>query len=114
MSIVAPIELEKKGARDLVTRILTRPIRMFLFEAIVLFACLFTSFIFGVFYLFYEAYPLIFQGELTQTIPWATCVSGLITNWLPQDSTVGTTAMRDWHSSQVSHWCRNCPISLLV
>ncbi|KAL8730219.1 MAG: hypothetical protein Q9166_004196 [cf. Caloplaca sp. 2 TL-2023] len=61
-SIFAPIELEKKGARQMITITLTRPMRMILFEAIILFTCLYLSIAYAIFYLFFEAYPLIFQG----------------------------------------------------
>ncbi|KAL8801464.1 MAG: hypothetical protein Q9182_004430 [Xanthomendoza sp. 2 TL-2023] len=61
-NIFAPIELEKKGARQMITVTLTRPIRMIVFEAIVLFTCLYLSIAYAIFYLFFEAYPLIFQG----------------------------------------------------
>lgn len=61
-SIFAPIELEKKGVRQMITITLTRPIRMILFEAIVLFSCLYLSIAYGIFYLFFEAYPLVFEG----------------------------------------------------
>lgn len=60
--IFAPIELEKKGARHLITVTLTRPIRMVLFEAIVLFTCVYLSIAYAIFYLYFEAYPLVFQG----------------------------------------------------
>lgn len=61
-NIFAPIELEKKGARQMLTITLTRPIRMILFEAVVLFTCLYLSLAYAIFYLFFEAYPLVFQG----------------------------------------------------
>ncbi|KAL8764855.1 MAG: hypothetical protein Q9194_006806 [Teloschistes cf. exilis] len=60
--IFAPIELEKKGARQMITVTLTRPIRMLLFEAIVLFTCVYLSIAYAIFYLYFEAYPLVFQG----------------------------------------------------
>lgn len=77
-NIVAPIELEKKGAKQMVTVTLMRPIRMFLFEAIVLFTCLYLSLAYAIFYMFFEAYPIIFQGKLfqhylsdeRQCLPW--------------------------------------------
>lgn len=49
-SIVAPTELENQDIRELVVVVLTRPIRMFLFEAIVLCSCLYLSFAYGIFY----------------------------------------------------------------
>ena len=61
-NIFAAIELEKKGARQLLTVILARPLRMILTEAIVMTTCLYLSLIYAIFYLFFEAYPLIFQG----------------------------------------------------
>lgn len=42
-NIFAPIELEKKGAREILTTILARPFQMFFFEAIVLLTCLYLS-----------------------------------------------------------------------
>lgn len=48
--------------RELVTKVLTRPLRMLLFESIVLFSCLYLSLIYAIYYLFFEAYPLVFQG----------------------------------------------------
>ncbi|KAL8975142.1 MAG: hypothetical protein Q9197_000628 [Variospora fuerteventurae] len=61
-NIFAPIELEKKGARQMMTITLTRPIRMILFEAIVLFTCIYVSIAYAIFYLFFQAYPLIFES----------------------------------------------------
>lgn len=61
-NIFAPIELEKKGAKQMITVTLMRPLHMIAFEAIVLFTCLYLSMAYAIFYLFFEAYPLIFQG----------------------------------------------------
>lgn len=61
-NIYAAIELEKKGARQMVTVTLMRPLHMIAFEAIVLFTCIYLSLAYAIFYLFFEAYPLIFQG----------------------------------------------------
>ena len=49
-NIVAPSELEKRDPWELVAVVLTRPIRMFLFEAIVLCVCLYLSLAYGIFY----------------------------------------------------------------
>ena len=56
------MELEKKGAKQMVTVTLMRPLHMIAFEAIVLFTCLYLSLAYAIFYLFFEAYPLIFEG----------------------------------------------------
>ena len=47
--IFAPIELETKGAHQMITVILFRPLRMFLFEPIVLFSCLYLSYAYAIF-----------------------------------------------------------------
>ena len=46
----------------MITVTLMRPLNMIAFEAIVLFTCLYLSLAYAIFYLFFEAYPLIFQG----------------------------------------------------
>lgn len=62
MNIHSPYEFEKKSAKQMVTVVLMRPLNMIAFEAIVLFTCLYLSLAYAIFYLFFEAYPLIFQG----------------------------------------------------
>ena len=62
-SFVAPIELENRGPRYIVTVVLTRPIRMILFEPLVLFSCVYLSFVYTVFYIFFQAYPIMYRGE---------------------------------------------------
>lgn len=61
-NIFAPSELEKQDLWELVAVVLTRPIRMFLFEAIVLFTCLYLALAYGIFYIFFQAYDPIFSG----------------------------------------------------
>ncbi|EMD94743.1 hypothetical protein COCC4DRAFT_74924 [Bipolaris maydis ATCC 48331] len=61
-SIVAPLELEKTDLNHLVTVILTRPIRMVIFEPLVLFTCLYLSYAYSIFYIFMQSYPIIFTG----------------------------------------------------
>lgn len=62
-NIFAPIELEKKGVKQMLTITLTRPLRMLMFEAIVLFTCLYLAFAYAIFYMFFQAYPIIYQGN---------------------------------------------------
>ena len=79
-NIVAPAELEEQSLRDLILVVLTRPVRMFLFEAIVLCTCLYLSLAYGIFYsestcdasrpntlltkreVSFQAYPIVFEG----------------------------------------------------
>ncbi len=64
--LVALSELEKRRPRHMVTVVLTRPFRMRLHESIVLFSCLYLSLAYGIFYLYFQAYPIIFQGPKSQ------------------------------------------------
>lgn len=50
LNVFAPTELEKQDLHELVVVVLTRPIRMFLFEAICLTTCLYLSVVYGIFY----------------------------------------------------------------
>ncbi|OJD34930.1 mfs general substrate transporter [Diplodia corticola] len=59
-NVFAPMELEPRDWRHVATVVLTRPIRMMLFEWIVLFSCLYLSFVYAVFYMFFQAYPIMF------------------------------------------------------
>jgi multidrug resistance protein len=80
-TILAPIELDPPDVYQMVVVILTRPVRMFLFESIVLFSCLYTALIYAIFYskssnpniaqkqppnnpfpVFLQAYPIIYTG----------------------------------------------------
>lgn len=63
LNIFAPIELEEKGAKHMIAVTLTRPFRMFFFEWIVLFSCLYLAFAYGIFFINVEAYPIVFQGK---------------------------------------------------
>ena len=65
--IFAPIELEKKGLKQMATVTLTRPLRMFCFELIVLATCIYLAVAYGIFYMYFEAYPIIFQGIYKQS-----------------------------------------------
>ncbi|KAF7561395.1 hypothetical protein G7046_g2751 [Stylonectria norvegica] len=61
-NIVAPIELESKDRRELVIKSLTRPLSMLCFEPLVYLNCLYIALLYAFFYMFFEAYPIIFEG----------------------------------------------------
>jgi multidrug resistance protein len=46
----APTELEERNLHELLVVVLTRPVRMFLFEGIVLCSCLYTALVYAIFY----------------------------------------------------------------
>lgn len=60
--IFARIELEKKGFKQMATVTLTRPLRMLFFEPIVSATCAYLSLIYGTFYMYFQAYPIVYQG----------------------------------------------------
>ncbi|EEP77972.1 conserved hypothetical protein [Uncinocarpus reesii 1704] len=61
-NIVAPFDLEKRDLKVTLTVTLTRPIRMIIHESIVLFSCLYLALVYAIFFLYFQAYPVIFQG----------------------------------------------------
>ena len=64
---MAPIELEKTVIGHIVTVVLTRPIRMIYLEPLVLCSCIYTSYAYGIFYIFFQAYPIIASASTTST-----------------------------------------------
>ncbi|KAF2010969.1 MFS general substrate transporter [Aaosphaeria arxii CBS 175.79] len=62
MDIIAPIELEKTDIGHIITVVLTRPFRMILTEPLVYCTCLYLSYAYAIFYIFFQSYPIIFQG----------------------------------------------------
>lgn len=65
--IFAPMELEKKGFKQMATVTLTRPLRMICFELIVTSSCLYLAVAYGIFYMYFEAYPIVFEGIYKQS-----------------------------------------------
>lgn len=62
-SIVSPLELESRNIREMFIITMTRPFRMLLHESIVSLTSLYLALAYAIFYLYFEAYPIIFQGE---------------------------------------------------
>ncbi|KAI2632184.1 major facilitator superfamily transporter [Hypoxylon sp. NC1633] len=60
--VYSAAELEPHDMKQLVTRVLTRPIRMILTELIVTATCLYLSLIYSIFYMSFQAFPIIFQN----------------------------------------------------
>lgn len=59
---MASIELEKLDIGHIVTVVLTHPIRMIYFELLVLCSYIHTSYAYSIFYIFFQAYPIIYTG----------------------------------------------------
>ncbi|KAI1809951.1 major facilitator superfamily transporter [Poronia punctata] len=59
--VYAAFELEDKHIKQVVTRVLTRPVRMLLTELIVTATCLYLALVYAIFYVSFGAFPIIFQ-----------------------------------------------------
>ncbi|TWU78894.1 hypothetical protein ED733_007794 [Metarhizium rileyi] len=59
-TIVAPRDLETIDLPQLVSRVLTRPLRMLFFEPIVAATCSYLAFAYAIFYMSFQAFPIIF------------------------------------------------------
>lgn len=60
--VFAPIEVEAKGWRHMVNVVLARPLRMMITELIVIAVCLYLAIAYAIFYMFFQAYPIVFKG----------------------------------------------------
>lgn len=60
-NVVAPHELEAADLHQLAVRVLTRPVRMLFFELIVSATCVYLALCYGIFYMTFQAFPIIFQ-----------------------------------------------------
>lgn len=59
--LTAPHELQDLDLAQLVSRVLTRPLRMGLFEPIVSATCAYLSLIYAIFYMTFQAFPIIYM-----------------------------------------------------
>jgi len=62
VSIQPDVERRASKVTEMISVVLTRPLRMFL-EPLVLFTDLFLLYQYSILYLYFEAYPFIFKGE---------------------------------------------------
>ncbi|OBR06774.1 Major facilitator superfamily transporter [Colletotrichum higginsianum IMI 349063] len=60
-NIVAPREMERTDFKQLATVVLTRPMRMIIFEPIVSCTCAYLALVYTIFYMSFQAFPIIFQ-----------------------------------------------------
>lgn len=60
--IFGPLEIARRGWRDLLKCDSLLPLRMLFSEPIVAAVCLYLAVLYGIFYMYFGAYPIIFQG----------------------------------------------------
>lgn len=68
-SIVSPLEVESRNLRQMLLITISRPFRMIIHESIVSLTSLYLALAYAIFYLYFEAYPIIFQGLYIFSIP---------------------------------------------
>ncbi|KAI1328020.1 major facilitator superfamily transporter [Xylariaceae sp. FL0255] len=62
LQVYAAAELEEMDVTQVVTQVLTRPIRMILTELIVTATCAYLALLYAIFYISFAAFPIIFEG----------------------------------------------------
>jgi len=67
-SFVAPAELEDRSVGRVLKAAFTRPLEMLFTEGIVAATSLYLAFVYGTFYMSFQSYPIIFQGQYCQTL----------------------------------------------
>lgn len=60
-NVYAAAELEHRDLKTVLTRVLTRPLRMIVSELIVTSTCMYLALCYGIFYMSFQAFPIIFQ-----------------------------------------------------
>ncbi|EXJ61914.1 hypothetical protein A1O7_02345 [Cladophialophora yegresii CBS 114405] len=75
-NIVAKTDAQKKDFRYVITVVMTRPYRMLFQEVIVMCVCAYCALAYGIFYLYFEAYPYIFLGP-DSVYGWSYGLAGL-------------------------------------
>ncbi|KAJ5493748.1 Major facilitator superfamily domain general substrate transporter [Penicillium fimorum] len=61
-SIVSPLDVQSRNLREMLIITISRPFRMIIHEYIVSLTSLYLALAYAIFYLYFEAYPIIFQG----------------------------------------------------
>lgn len=64
-SIWSPLDVESRNLQQMFLITISRPFRMMFYESIVSLTCLYLALAYAIFYLYFEAYPIIFQGLYT-------------------------------------------------
>lgn len=75
-NVIAKTDLQKKSFKFVLTVVMTRPFRMLFQELIVMCVCAYLSLAYAIFYLYFEAYPLVFQGP-DSVYKWSPGIAGL-------------------------------------
>lgn len=75
-NIIAQSDLQKKSFKYIMQVVMARPFRMLFQELIVSTTCLYLSLCYGIFYLYFDAYPIIFLGP-TSVYNFSPGIAGL-------------------------------------
>ncbi|KAJ5333013.1 hypothetical protein MYU51_005273 [Penicillium brevicompactum] len=61
-TIASPLEIQSRNIKEMMIITISRPFRMLFHESIVSLSSLYLALAYAIFYLYFEAYPIIFQG----------------------------------------------------
>lgn len=59
----SPLDMDSRNIKQMFIITISRPFRMLFYESIVSLTSLYLALAYAIFYLYFEAYPIIFQGE---------------------------------------------------
>jgi MFS family permease len=62
-SLWSPLDMESRNLKQMFLITVSRPFRMLFYESIVSLTSLYLALAYAIFYLYFEAYPIIFQGK---------------------------------------------------
>ena len=62
-TIASPLEIQSRNIKEMMIITISRPFRMLFHESIVSLSSLYLALAYAIFYLYFEAYPIIFQGS---------------------------------------------------
>jgi hypothetical protein len=64
-NVFAEVELQESSITQRVKELCIKPPKMFVTELLVLCSCTFMAFVYGVFYIFFQAYHRVYEGQLS-------------------------------------------------
>lgn len=103
--VVAPRELEETDIGQLLRVVLTRPLRMLFFEPIVSATCAYISIVYAIFYMSFQAFPIVFQ----QLYGLSPGVTGLTFLSIGVGALISLPIFWTWDSILAKAHARNAP-----
>lgn len=113
--IVAPRDLDERGLKQTLAVNLSRPFHMLIREPIVLFSCLYLALAFSIFYLYFQAYPIVFEGMCLSPIYFIDLTTPkALTTCLPDTTVYASYQVRPWPQTKKSPLTTSVGIGSLI